>query len=336
MSEHPSETGPAEQAAIEQAALWHERIARDPQSSRAGFDAWLAASPAHAQAFAEVEATLAIARDAAEDPALLALRHQTLARVALRRRPWYGSRAVAAAVALVLAVPTVWLGYPYVAALGTGDAAVPAQHYSTAIGDRRTIQLADGSEITLNTDTALDVTYSARERRLVLQRGQALFKVAKDAARPFTVTSGPRQVTAHGTEFDVRVDADLFRVALLEGSVSVTTSADKQAGRIMLKPNEVLTARGTRIAVDSEDARALASWREGLLVLHDRDLRSAAAEMNRYDARHIEFADERTARMRISGAFRLGDTQAFAEALTDVLPIETTENTSHRIVLKAR
>ncbi|MCW1430764.1 FecR family protein [Novosphingobium sp. JCM 18896] len=325
-----------EGAVIEQAALWHERLARDPQRTRNALDAWLVASPAHAQAFAEVEATLAIARDAADDPGLLALRHQTLARVALRRRPWYGSRAVAAAVALVLAVPTVWLGYPYVATLASGDAEVTSQHYRTAIGNRRTIQLADGSEVTLNTDTALDVAYSARERRLVLQRGQALFKVTKDAARPFTVTSGLRQVTAHGTEFDVRVDADLFRVALLEGSVSVTAPADKQAGRIMLKPNEVLTARGNRIAVDSEDVHALASWREGLLVLHDRDLRSAAAEMNRYDARHIEFADERTARMRISGAFRLGDTKAFAEALTDVLPIETAESTSNRIVLKAR
>lgn len=325
-----------DEGVIEQAALWHERLARDAQRTRDALDAWLAASPAHAEAFAEIEATLAIARNAADDPGLLALRHQTLARVALRRRPWYGSRAVAAAVALVLAVPTVWLGYPYVATLGTGDAAIPTQHYRTAIGDRRTIQLADGSEVTLNTDTALDVAYSAQERRLVLQRGQALFKVAKDAARPFTVTSGPRQVTAHGTEFDVRVDADLFRVALLEGSVSIRTPADRSVSPITLKPNEVLTARGNRIAIDSEDARALASWREGLLVLHDRDLRSAAAEMNRYDARHIEFADERTARMRISGAFRLGDAQAFAEALTDVLPIETTENTSHRIVLKAR
>ena len=338
MSDLPPESLSADDRPIEEAALWHERMAGDPdRRTRDAFDAWIGTSPDNATAFAAVATTLAFARDAAEDPGLLALRHQTLARVALaRRRPWHGSGAIAAAAALVLAVPAVWLGYSYVATPAADDAAVAERQYRTALGERRTIQLADGSEVTLNTDSALSVAYSAGERRLVLARGQALFKVAKDAARPFTVTAGGRQVVAHGTEFDVRVAPDLFRVALLEGSISFIPHAGKQGGLVKLKPNDVLTARGDRIAVDAEDVRALSSWREGLLVLHDRDLRSAAAEMNRYDATHIEFADERTARMRISGAFRVGDTQAFADALADALPIETTERTRDRIVLKAR
>ncbi|MGC4110290.1 MAG: FecR domain-containing protein [Nocardioides sp.] len=338
MSEPAPEAPSAGERLLEEAALWHERMAQDPDHrTRNAFANWIAASPVNAGAFAEVEATVALAREAAEDPGLLALRHQTLARVALsRRRPWYTTRAAAAALVLALAVPAAWFSYSHVAALTSGEATAAPQQYRTAVGERRTIQLADGSEVTLNTDSRLKVTYSAEERRLVLDRGQALFKVAKDAARPFTVTSGNRQVVAHGTEFDVRVDTDLFRVALLEGSISFAPHAGRPAGLVKLQPNEVLTARGDRIAVDHEDVRALASWREGLLVLHDRDLRSAAAEMNRYDATQIEFADERTARMRISGAFRVGDTQAFADALADVLPIETTERTADRIVLKAR
>jgi transmembrane sensor len=338
MSESNLEPMSVDEALLEEAALWHARMAQEPdRGNREAFESWVAGSPANAAAFAEVEATLAIARGAAEDPGLLALRHQTLARVALtRKRPWYASRAIAAAIALALAVPAAWIGYTQVGLHASGDAEVSAQSYRTAIGERRTILLVDGSEVTLNTDSLLEVAYSPDERRLVLDRGQALFKVARDAERPFSVIAGTRQVITHGTEFDVRVDADFFRVALLEGSISFAPRAGRQDGLVKLRPNEVLTARGEGIVLESEDVQALTSWRDGLLVLHDSDLQSAAAEMNRYDATRIEFADERTARMRISGAFRVGDSRAFAEALKDVLPVVTTERSSDRIVLKAR
>src|SRR6202035_2168216 len=96
-----------------------------------------------------------------------------------------------------------------------------AGHYETATGERLAFTLNDGSQVTLDTQSELKVSFSSAERSVRLTRGQAFFEVAKDAKRPFVVEVNNRRFVAVGTAFDVRVDGDQVRVTMVEGTVRV-------------------------------------------------------------------------------------------------------------------
>src|SRR5690606_1132157 len=96
--------------------------------------------------------------------------------------------------------------------------------YSTAIGEHRSLALADGSTVDLNSRTRIRVRYDERERRIELVEGQALFGVAKDAARPFVVESNGTRIRAVGTQFDVYKRRSGTRVTVIEGTVAVGAS----------------------------------------------------------------------------------------------------------------
>ncbi|WP_198526918.1 FecR domain-containing protein, partial [Sphingomonas sp. Ant20] len=123
----------------------------------------------------------------------------------------------AAACATVVAPLALWRFADDTPAVQVAETPV----YRTATRQRLMVTLSDGSRLTLDTDTRVRMAYTRTERRLVLERGQALFEVAKHQTRPFVVTAGAQAVTAHGTAFDVRLETSAVRVALLEGLVSV-------------------------------------------------------------------------------------------------------------------
>ena len=350
-----------------EAALWLERLSEevDP-GARASFERWLAASPLNVSAFENVSNVQVAASFAADDPEILALRHQTLARVALstgrtrgrgvlfrrggpRRR---GNRffassndrfkaALAAGMAVLLLGSTgIWLagvGMPFrgMAALST-EAEIAEATYRTGVGEQATIELADGSQVVLNTASAVRVAYSASERRLILERGQAFFTVAKDAGRPFTVEADGRVVTAFGTAFDVRIQKSTMQVVLLEGQVSVSPRANARQETMMLKPNDMLIADESAMAIiKPPNIASLTAWRDGLLIFQDDELRAAVEEMNRYSTTRIMLDDETVGSLRISGTFRVGQTAAFVEALREMFDIRVVKRGSEEIVLTA-
>ncbi|MGI9170655.1 MAG: FecR family protein, partial [Caulobacteraceae bacterium] len=196
------------------------------------FADWLAEDPAHVAAYEDALWALDATARHAGAPELMALREAALAaRGGRRRRPAWG-----AAIALVAAsVLAFWLGGPSLLGLspdfapGVGVArraarpAVDPSHaeYRTAIGERSAIALADGSIVTLDTDSDLEVAYSAGERGVHLLRGQALFEVAKGQRAPFQVYAKGQRITAVGTVFDVRLDGDAVKVSMVEGVVRV-------------------------------------------------------------------------------------------------------------------
>jgi transmembrane sensor len=106
------------------------------------------------------------------------------------------------------------------------------RHFETGIGEQRDVLLADGSRIALNTDTALTMHYSAGSRRIELQRGEALFTVKHDAARPFDVAAGKTLTRALGTEFNVDMRRSNVTVSVLEGSVRVSAPPSAESGLI--------------------------------------------------------------------------------------------------------
>ncbi|MFC4314224.1 FecR family protein [Steroidobacter flavus] len=199
-----------------------------------------------------------------------------------------------------------------------------ANQYSTAVGELDTISLADGSRVTLNTDTRIDVDLSNKERRIDLRRGEAFFVVAKDATRPFVVYVDDKRVTAVGTQFSVRRDADDIQVVVTEGHVqleqaSAVITLSKLAGRPG-RPATALAAGAIARTAKSDvlvqggsapEAEQLLSWRNGYLVFEATPLADAVAEFNRYSARKIVIDDPSLSALRISGNFRSSNADGF-------------------------
>lgn len=196
----------------EAAAAWMVRIDQGDLTPevQAEFDAWRAESSANAAAYARAEAAWRLFDDPEGDPTLDALRMSALAASKEPRRGmWVGiTLGIVATIGVVIAFNTDVLpfgsrGEPAQIAANTepSNSAAPQEapdsgEFATARGERRTVRLADGTSVTLNTDSAIRVGYVADHRRIRLLRGQALFEVAKDRHRPFVVQAGARQVTA--------------------------------------------------------------------------------------------------------------------------------------------
>jgi len=294
------------------------------------FSDWLKADSAHRAAFEESLRGWEVAGSAGADPRLLKMRTD-----ALMSRPRRLSRMpLAASIAALLLVSgtSAFLVHPWT---GTGQSEAPAARasriYQTAVGERSTVTLEDGSQVTLNTSSRLKVSYSPKERDLVLLAGQALFQVAHDSRRPFVVSALDRQVIATGTEFEVRVDRGSLRVALLEGHVVVKSDSRAAAmssppAPARLAPGEQLVAKEGRPAeIAGVDVDRLTSWREGRVRFADTPLSEAVAEMNRYSNIPIVIEDARAGEIRISGAFVTGRSQDFASAVATLFPVRASE-----------
>ncbi|MEP9400510.1 FecR family protein [Sphingomonas silueang] len=320
------------------AAEWVERLRDAGPAERRRFAAWKA-HPDNDAAWQRIAVARTAVADMADDPALLGLRHAAVARSVLNRRPrrWPIWSAGAAAVAATLAVLT-FAPTPSIRSAPDATAQAPSGPvYRTEPGQRLAVTLRDGSRLMLNTDSVVRVAYGDAERRLVLERGQALFEVAGHQPRPFVVAAGGREVVAHGTQFDVRLRSDATEVALIEGRVSVRDGVRRDRP-IAMVPDDILTVDPTGAAIRHLPgaARALASWSEGRVEFSDAPLAGAVAEMNRYLPQPITIADDRAARLRISGAFRTGESAPFLAALTSGFPVEVHRQPGGAIRISSR
>lgn len=324
----------------EAAAQWLVRMDTAPLSDaeQAEFDAWQDESPAHAAAFARAEAAWGLFDGSDGDPAIEALRASALsAGREPRRGLWLGiGTGIAASLLVAVAlgaqwVPSAGMGGVQVAA-GPSAAADGGEEFVTAKGERRTLRLADGSTLTLNTDSAIRVGFDDERRLVHLIQGQALFEVAKDAHRPFVVQAADRQVTALGTIFEVRVDADRMKVTLVEGKVVVDEVGEAGTPRgsgesapmvpAVLAPGQELVAiDGFRPTLARVDVDRQLSWVDGFVEFDDVPLTEAVAEMNRYSTRPLVIRDAATGRLRVSGLFRTGNPERFAAIASELVPI---------------
>jgi transmembrane sensor len=321
---------------------------------------WLEEDPAHRTAWDSVRLAMTTVGDNAADPELMAMRAAALT---ARGEPRWGLRALsgiglAAAVAVGVALFMPQQAQTLVTTLATSfanggpaaggplasadpDTAV----YRTAVGERATIALPDGSTAALDTNSVLEVAYTPAERHVNLVRGQALFEVAKHKPAPFLVVAGNRRITAVGTKFNVRVDDAgpnaRASVTLIEGVVRVATIGEAGVGApaqtITLAAGQWLNASAAApMRLAAADIDRVASWRDGVLSFEDRPLGQAVAEMNRYTNRPITVADTRLAGLRVSGVFKTGDPEHFAETMAEVFPITVDYDNLGRPVLKPK
>jgi transmembrane sensor len=346
-----------EQSLQETAARWHERMQQEPvpERLRVAFSRWMDKEPEHRVAFEKADRAWRFARSMAHDPRILELRHETalrLTRKATHQRRWMGW---AAAVMLVF-MGGALLYSQRARFIDWSDGSRMAGVYQTAVGERLTVTLEDGSRVTLNTDSVVRPAFDADERRVVLERGQALFEVAKDTVHPFVVETAQRRFVAVGTAFDVRIDGDRVQVTMLEGTVRVerdgpgataSLSADatsampvRAAAKAVVatitagEQLTVLDGRQDRIQVAEPDR--VTSWRRGQVFFEDSRLADAVAEVNRYSSVKIKLAEGALGDLRISGAFATGRPTVFVEAMTTYFPVDATSVDDDTVLLSPR
>jgi transmembrane sensor len=314
-----------------EAAAW---VARLHSSGRThvledGFKRWLRANPMHAQAFELATQAWEIGGSIPAG-ALPRIAHPSQAGKAARLKLFSTPRFGVAAVLCLGIIGALLL-------LNREKSTV-----STQIGEQRMLTLEDGSRIFLNTDTRLSVHYDKDRRLVQLAEGEALFDVAKNPARPFIVDAGAEQVRAVGTEFVVRREPHQVAVTLVEGKVRITeqegTGAADSAVSAEKQP-EILTA-GQRLtfadnrppALDQPLLDTVTAWRRGEVVLDKTRLEDAAQEMNRYSNVKLVIDNPDTANIRLSGVFRAGDSQRFAQAVAETYHVHI-DNQPRRILI---
>lgn len=198
--------------------------------------------------------------------------------------------------------------------------------YRTAVGGRETLKLADGSQIELNTDSVLRLTYGTDVRHAVLEHGEAYFQITHDTSRPFTVETGNHRVTDLGTKFLVRNGNGSTEVAVTEGMVRID-GAGKQEKPALLKRGDVIIISDRSTERAHKPAQKLADelgWRRGVLVFENATIADAAAQFNRYNAKKLIVAPS-AANIAIGGTFPSNNVVTFTELAQDVLGLHIVE-----------
>jgi transmembrane sensor len=239
-----------------------------------------------------------------------------------------GVRAVAAAAALMIIGVAGW--FVVDRELNT---------YRTGVGEIRSVVLQDGSTMTLNTNTAIRVSFNGRERLVDLKRGESYFEVMKDQSRPFVVRASGQRIVAVGTRFSVFRRVDETRVVVTEGLVRVEDLREGRATPAAALPaGSVARAGSAGVSVERKsvaDAEVLTTWRSGFIVLRDTPLIEAVAEFNRYNKKQLVVGDPALADLLVGGNLRATNVDAFVRVLTHGFPVEATDE-GDRIVLTQR
>jgi transmembrane sensor len=285
----------------EQAARWTARLdgGAMSQADRLALHAWLDEDPAHRTAFEHYQL---ICDDTAESlPVLAKLSPVARPDPAPRRRVprWV---PVALGLAACAAIAALWV-VPYFR---------DTQMVATVAAQRSTLTLPDGSQTDLNAQTKLYIDFRHDRRFVRLEKGEAYFAVAKDAAHPFSVETPAGTVRVTGTHFNVRLAADgRPEVTLLDGSIAFQNAA----AQVMLVPCEQINADGELRHLSAEELDQVTAWREGRIVLNGLSLGEAAARFAAFHGKTITVAPELAA-VQMGGSYSLDDLQGFFEGLS--------------------
>ena len=308
----------------------------------ARFAAWLKASPVNVEEYLGVALLARDLPEACADPELSpevlltraraedsgtaenrAARRSTAARPASVPR-WQFAAACVAALGVVTVGGVLWRDWQLTRAPSPVATASITVHFETRHGEQLRRHLPDDSVVELNTDTAVTVSYSDKERRVVIERGQAAFEVAHNPARPFRVFGGSAQVVAVGTKFDVYVQHDSTVVTVTEGKVAVglspllATSGTEPRSSRSTSVVQVGVDQQVRVSEDawpatpvSVDAQRTTSWLRRQIVFEHEPLERVAAEFNRYAPTPIEIVTPALRNLEVSGVFATDDPESF-------------------------
>ncbi|MEJ1969098.1 MAG: FecR domain-containing protein [Rhizomicrobium sp.] len=328
---------------LAEAAAWRMHLAEIDAETTADFEAWLT-EPGCTEAWARVAPCWDYFGEQASAPELVRARQAALGdarRASAQRRSPREWRSLIGGIAAVLVLGMIawgavrWLQSP--------------DDYATAFGERRVLTLADGSRVSLDSNSEVTVRYSKNARELQLLRGQARFDVAHDVERPFSVLAGEQKVIATGTAFNIDVGGSKVVVTLIEGHVvvldenrmadptvasaapsprrrSIELKAGQQLAALPEKPPEIARANIQRVT----------AWTTGQLMFDNEPLSAVVARINRYTGTPIVIDDPKVAALRISGVFNTGDINGFVDVVTHYLPVQAVSEDGGKIALKTK
>jgi len=328
------------------AAEWFVRL-QSPDVSledAIAWQSWMSASPANARAYARIEEVAELVRDVPA-PESVSLRQRPAdqydpsvpVRQWLKRRTGVPRRAAVAMAASLAAAACVWFWNE-----------PSAQEYSTVVGQSRQVSLSDGSTIVMGGYTAIEVKLTRQRRSIELIRGEALFKVAKDRTRPFSVRAGDATVVAVGTVFDVLRGSDRAIVSVTEGRVlvepvvrflpvSVLHEFKPKVRTVPVDAGEQTTAgtAGIEEPTRVEDPNAVAAWQTGRLAFRLQPLRYVLEDVNRYARKPIVLEGDELGAIVITGTVERENIAGWVGSLERAFDLQAVEE-ADRIVIRSR
>jgi len=335
---------------LEQASDWLTKIDRGLNKNEVNaFQEWIHISPEHMETLLEVAQMWEKMDDIARLTDLFPLTNTKQKKLPV----WLG--AVAASIFLGLSfsflMPITGLD---VFSASQPQVIVSSQFiYQTAIGESNTIQLSDHSKLVLNTNSLVQVNYSANARVIELKRGEIHIDVAHDKSRPLSVLAGGQVIQAVGTAFNVQLKAQQVELIVTQGIVLVKeksvaafnalidTNATKLANNetSVLKDEKINLVLGIPpqaqvVKVDSLEIATKLSWRKGMLIFKGESLAEAIAEISRYT--NVQFELEKNSNMagiKVAGVFKTGDVAGLLNVLAKNFSISHEQISADKIRL---
>jgi len=310
------------------AAQWFVRLRASPITPRLDtrFRRWLAAAPSNEVDYERHELAWELAGELANDTDIkmfLAEAESQITDSTPGRSPrlWLAWAGVAATVLAVFI--GVYFQWPL-----AGDV------YMTAVGEQRTVMLPDRSRMNLNTATRARVFFKHNARVVELDYGEATFAVVPDSRRPFEVHAAQGRARALGTEFNVMSFAREVTVSVLSGKVEVTGPESLQAAPAVLAKGQEVSYDAVHVsAVEHANANRILAWHSGRIAFEDADLEHAIAEFNRYSGTPIVLGDPSLGTLRVTGVFRIGETEALLQSLNIAFGIRADKENSSILLM---
>lgn len=302
---------PIDRSILEAAAYWHVHLKSANAADHSKFERWLDEDELHRRAWSLVQR---MEQHLGNLPASLAL--PALKNAQTQRRATIKTLSL-----LIASGAAGWLTYE----------ATPwrswAADYRTQPGRQKTIQLADGGVLELNTDTAVDIRYDNSTRLMRLHQGEIMIKTAPDISsgtrsvpRPLIVETPQGRIRALGTRFSVRTHNDTTHVAVFEHAVEITP-LDMQGQPVRIEAGQQADFSAMKISNAHTINRNQEAWTRGMLVAVDWRLEDFLAELSRYKRGRIQ-CDPAIADLRVTGAYRLGDADLILDSLTTSHPVQ--------------
>lgn len=305
----------------------------------------------HAEILSTASAALA-ARNLAEDDDIRRLLDEDAAQPHYRRNRWIG-----AGIAATLLIGAFLMLQQHQFGNQTDDQVL--QRYTTRIGEQKIFSLSDGSTLTLNTGTVLRVQINDHHRKVILDKGEAFFDVAKDEQRPFSVDLGDKTISVLGTRFNIRKQPESFTMALVEGVValhnsdkplSATSTAIPLGGsskeQINLNPQSQQTIKAgwvvsynqgdqTLLAQQDRDISRRHAWTNGFIPFSGDSLVNLVNELNRYSGKKILIGDSSIMDLQVYAGIRVDQIEQTLKALEMTLPIKIEQDFDRVLILGA-
>ena len=305
-----------------EAVAWVIRLqnSRVTQEERRAFEAWQAQSPRHIHVYRQVSTVW-------ESPEL----HAAAAVAAGVKPSWFKAKA-----ALSLRWPVLTLACCILVGIVADHVDVITRwqsDYRTVSGERRTVELPDRSIATLNTQSAIALRFDDEVRRVRLLKGEVLFHIQQDAARPFIVDGAATAVRAVGTAFVVRAESGGESLTVLEGTVEFHPKGQEASPLVVTAGSQIQMEHGHMGRPHSVNVSAVSAWMRGRLVVEGVPFTQVIGELQRYHPGSIVLLNQQVGQIKITGTYNVDDPVDALAVLVKTVPVSTISLADRLVIL---